>query len=420
MTVPAVVASVTTPLLGLMDTAVTGHMGGGGVYLAAIALGSNAFNMLYWLFGFLRMGTSGMAAQAHGAESGHAAAVVLIRSLTIALVLSLLLILCYGPLAGLYHDVMKPDSPVWEQTSVYISILVFGIPATMLTTAVTGWLIGMQYARKAMWMSITVDVVNLAVSLTLVFAFRMKVEGVAVGTLAAQWTGCAAGALILRKHVSFSDLKFREVFDTGEMRRFFTVNFHIFLRTLCMIAVTLWFTRVSSMQGTVVLAANAVLLQLFMLMSYFTDGVAYAAEALVGHTVGAHDRGGYRRLLRALAMWGGGVAFVFTTLYFFAGADIIALLTDVPAVRASASGSMLWIVVIPLVGVASFIGDGVCVGATRTFSMLMSVGLATVVFFAIIRLLLPVMGNNALWLAFVMYLLCRSLYLVVAVPRFRF
>lgn len=419
LTVPAVIASVTTPLLGFVDTAVTGHMGGGGVYLAAIALGSNAFNLLYWLFGFLRMGTSGMAAQAHGAGNSHEAARVLARSLVIALGAALLLIALYRPLAGLYQSVMQPSGDVWRQTSSYLTMLAAGIPAVMATTALTGWFIGMQLARKAMWMSITVDVVNLIASLTLVYVFDMKVEGVAAGTLMAQWAGCIAGIVMLRHHVTFAGISLIELFRHDDMKRFFTVNFHIFLRTLCMIGVTLWFTRTSSMQGTVVLAANAVLLQLFMLLSYFTDGVAYAAEALVGHTVGAHDSAGYRRVLRALATWGGGIALFFTAFYFLAGSGIVRLLTDEPEVRDAAESFLVWAALLPLAGIISFIGDGVCIGATRTLTMLMSVAVATLVFFILIALSLPQMGNNGLWLAFTVYLLLRSLYMLAAVPRFR-
>lgn len=419
LTVPAVIASVTTPLLGFVDTAVTGHMGGGGVYLAAIALGSNAFNLLYWLFGFIRMGTSGMAAQAHGAGNSHEAARVLARSLVIALGAALLLIALYQPLTGLYQSVMQPTEDVWRQTSSYLMVLVAGIPAVMATTALTGWFIGMQLARKAMWMSITVDIVNVIASLTLVYVFDMKVKGVAVGTLTAQWAGCIAGIVMLRHHVTFAKISLRELFRHNEMKRFFTVNFHIFLRTLCMIGVTLWFTRTSSMQGTVMLAANAVLLQLFMLLSYFTDGVAYAAEALVGHAVGAHDLLGYRRALKALATWGIGVALFFTAFYVIAGNDIVRLLTDEPEVRATAEKFLVWAAMLPLAGIISFIGDGVCIGATRTLTMLMSVAVASLAFFALIALQLPHMGNTGLWLAFTVYLLIRSLYMLAAVTRFR-
>lgn len=419
LTVPAVIASVTTPLLGLMDTALTGHMGSGGVYLAAIALGSNAFNLLYWMFGFLRMGTSGMAAQAHGAVGRSGATVVFVRSLAVALCASLLLMLLFYPLSDAYRYFMAPDLEVWASTGRYLSILVAGIPAVLATTVLTGWFIGMQLARQAMWMSIAIDVVNLGVSLILVLGFDLKVEGVAYGTLAAQWTGVVIGAAMIIKRLDFSGFSWREVWAADKIKRFVSVNLHIFLRTLCMIAVTLWFTRVGAMQGTAVLAANAVLLQFFLLFSYFTDGVAYAAEALVGFAVGAGDRRGLNHTLRALSVWGGGIALLFTAVYLIGGDEIISLLTDESSIRDVAHRYLPWAVAIPLAGIVSFIGDGVCIGATRTLAMLLSVAVATAVFFVLIAALLPLMGNDGLWLAFVCYLFFRSIYLIIFIPRMK-
>lgn len=419
LTVPAVIASLTTPLLGLMDTALAGHMGGSGLYLAAIALGSNAFNLLYWLFGFLRMGTSGMAAQAHGAEGARGATIVFVRAIVVAAVASVALILLSGRLTGIYHFFMKPDDSVWLSTDLYISVLIAGIPAVLATTVLTGWFIGMQLARQAMWMSIVIDVVNLGVSLLLVLGAGMRIEGVAYGTLTAQWTGCLVGFLMIRRYLDFNGFNWRKVRAFDKLKQFFSINLHIFLRTLCMIGVTLWFTRVGAAEGTAFLAANAVLLQFFLLFSYFTDGIAYAAEALVGFAVGSRDTVGLRNTLKALAKWGGVIALLFTVIYFVGGDLIISLLTDEQEIRNVAHRYLPWIIAVPLVGTISFVGDGVCVGATRTLAMFMSVAVATIVYFAVISLTLPSLGNDGLWLAFVCYLFCRSLYLFLFIPRMK-
>lgn len=412
LSVPAVIATVTTPLLGLMDTAFTGHMGGA-VYLAGIALGGNLFNLVYWLFGFLRMGASGLTAQAVGASDRRQQWLTLYRSLAVAFFSGLAIIVLQWPVASVYRAITMPDAEAWAEASEYFSILVWGAPAVLATTAMAGWFVGMQSSKRAMYMSLIIDVVNIAMTAALVLGAGMKVPGVAVGTLVAQWAGFAAALLMAVRMRPLSVVTLRDIVEPSELRRFFAVNRDIFLRTLCLIAVTLWFTRAGASSGTLTLAANALLMQLFILFSYVMDGLAYAGEALAGKCVGASDRRAFMLTVRALMLWGGAVAIVFTVLYLFFGEDVLALLSNDAGVLSVASGYLLWAVAIPLTGFAAFTWDGVFIGATATRRMLLAMFISASVYFVVYFTLRDMLGNHALWMAFTAFLLMRSLSMTV-------
>lgn len=414
LSVPAVIATITTPLLGLIDTTFTGHMGGA-VYLAGVALGSNLFNLIFWLFGFLRMGTSGLTAQASGAGSPCDEMLVLTRSALLGLAAGIIIIALQEPLTALYNYVVDSDTNSRIEATHYIHIVIWGAPAVLLTTVLTGWFIGLGAAREAMWMSIIIDVVNIAASSMFVLGMHLKTEGVAAGTLIAQWSGVIAGMALARPYIKsrLSQIKWRTIIDTEALGRFFRVNRDIFLRTLCLIFVTLWFTRAGAGQGNMILAANAILMQLFILFSYFMDGLAYSAETLAGRATGAGNGNEMRLTIRALMQWGSGLALFFSLLYFIGGDSIIGLLTDEAGVAATARRYMPWAVTVPLVSFVAFIWDGICIGATATRQMLLSMAMATAVFFAAWLLAGPRLGNDGLWLAFILYLTTRSIVLII-------
>lgn len=414
LSVPAVIATITTPLLGLIDTTFTGHMGGA-VYLAGVALGSNLFNLIFWLFGFLRMGTSGLTAQASGAGSACDEMLVLTRSALLGLAAGIIIIALQVPLTALYNYVVDSDANSRIEATRYIHIVIWGAPAVLLTTVLTGWFIGLGAAREAMWMSIIIDIVNIAASSMFVLGMHLKTEGVAAGTLIAQWSGVIAGMALARPYIKsrLSQIVWRTIFDTEALGRFFRVNRDIFLRTLCLIFVTLWFTRAGAGQGNMILAANAILMQLFILFSYFMDGLAYSAETLAGRATGAGNGNEMRLTIRALMQWGSGLALFFSLLYFIGGDSIIGLLTDEAGVAATARRYMPWAVTVPLVSFVAFIWDGICIGATATRQMLLSMAIATAVFFAAWLLAGPRLGNDGLWLAFILYLATRSIVLII-------
>lgn len=404
---PSIVANITTPLLGLVDMAIVGHMGSA-VYMAAIALGGTMFSMIYWVFAFLRMGTSGMTAQAVGAGDVAQRDASLYRAMTVAMCIGVSLIALQAPVRELMLRFLGGDDATALFAARYFDVLIYGAPATMGLYVVNGWMIGVQNSRLTMWTSLIINVVNIASSLVLVYALHFGIEGVASGTLIAQWTGFIAGCIMIKRYRPRPG-RLRELFARGHIKRFFSVNTDIFLRTLCLVAVTVWFTRAGARQGEIILAVNALLMQLFILFSYMMDGFAFAGEALVGKLTGAGDRVMKRAMVRRLFVVGGSVSLLFTAVYALFGGEILSLLSSDASVIAVSRDYLWWSVTIPVAGVSAFIWDGVFIGETRTRQMLLSMGLAMAVFFAVYFLLFPVWGNHALWLAFILYLGIRGI-----------
>ena len=310
LAVPSIVANVTTPLLGLIDTAIVGHMGDA-AYIGAIAVGGVMFNMLYWLFSFLRAGTSGLSAQAYGASDRDESALVLYRSLLVALCAGVGMVLLQWPVLWLLRAFVDPDPVTGVLASDYFAILIYGAPAVLGTYALSGWFLGMQNSRMLMVTSIVINLSNIAVSLLLVYGLGWKIPGVAVGTLVAQWLGFFTGLWLLRRY-RLQRPQWRQVVKGDRLRRFFRVNLDVMLRTVCLIAVTVWFTRQGAAQGAVILAVNTLLMQLFLLFSYMMDGFAFAGEALVGKYVGACDSKALRRCIKWVFGWGFALAALFT------------------------------------------------------------------------------------------------------------
>ena len=420
--VPSIVVNITTPLLSLMDVTFTGHMGSA-TYLAAIAVGGTLFNMIYWIFGFLRMGTSGITAQAFGhsqsdvSEGKEEVTAALMRGLLLALTAGLLIVALRRVIVATGLGLMDVDGATAAAAERYFLILSAGAPAVLATYVFTGWLIGMQDSRSPMWMSLTINVVNIAVSFFLVVVMKMKIEGVAAGTLIAQWTGCIMGAVMIWRRHRPASVSLKKLRDGEALKKFFRVNTDIFFRTLCLVGVTVWFTRAGASMGTVTLAVNSVLMQFFYFFSYFMDGFAFAGEALTGRFIGEGDRVQLRSVITSLLRWGLGLGAFFSIAYVLAGTLSVDLLTSEDTVRTASREYIAWIVAIPLAGFAAFTFDGIFIGATMTRSMLLSMFAAMITFFATYFLLSPSMGNHALWLAFVLYLAVRGAVLAVMTPR---
>ena len=275
LSVPAVVTNITTPLLALSDTAITGHLGGA-VYLAAIALGGTVFNMLYWLCGFLRMGSSGLTAQAYGSGNRQETFTVLGRALLLALALGGLMILFQRPVIRGAMLLMDSDGPTLAYATHYFSICIWGAPATLGMFSLTGWCVGMQNSKLPMYTTISIGELNIGLSVMLVFGFRLGITGVATGTLVAQWSGFMLCLWLCRRRYGRMRIPISRLFSG--FGRFFRINADIFLRTLCLVGVTIWFTRTGASQGPVMLAVNALLMQLFTLFSFFMDDRPFAAS----------------------------------------------------------------------------------------------------------------------------------------------
>ena len=418
LAIPSIVTNITVPLLGLVDVAIVGHMGDAS-YIGAIAVGTMMMNVICWLFGFLRMGTSGMTSQAYGRGDSKEAATILFQAIALGAAIGILFVLFQPLLLRLFLFFMRPSDEICAFASVYFHVCVFGLPAALVMYGLTGWFIGMQDTRTPMTVSIFQNIVNIMTSLLLVYVFGMKVEGVALGTLTAQYSGLLLALYILRrKYASHYQLLFSQfTLKPGDyssfsykhtLNRFFRVNRDIFLRTLFLVAVNAAFTSVGSRQGDVILAVNTLLFQFFTLYSYIMDGFAYAGEAICGKYYGAGNAPSFHACIRRLFAWGVIMTVVHTAAYYFGANDILHVLSNEQTVIEASEPYLLWVALIPVAGMGAFIWDGVFIGITDSRGMLLSCFVAAIVFAIILSLFFTTMGNHALWLALLSYLLARG------------
>lgn len=423
LAIPSIISNITVPLLGIVDVAIVGHIGDEN-YIGAIAIGSMIFNVIYWLFGFLRMGTSGFTSQAFGAGNTQATAYVLRKMLVLSFGVAAAFVLFQLPIRHLAFLLMGVNNDIHPLVATYYNIVVWGAPATLGLYVLTGWLVGMQNTRVPMWVSIAQNIINIAASALLVFAFHMGISGVAIGTLVAQWAGFVMSLLSLRSGyaqewdtaLSNAITKLQshtEIFTIS----FFSANRDIFLRTLCLVSVNLFFTAAGSRQGAMMLSVNTLLMTFFTLFSYVMDGFAYAGEALAGRYFGARDTASLNLLARRLLGWGMALSVAFSLVYLLAGETILGLLTDNQPVVVAAADYRLWAVMVPLTGFAAFVFDGIFIGITATRAMFMSCLVGAIAFFLIYYSLFGEWHNHALWLALNMYLALRGVVLAVVFMR---
>lgn len=418
LAVPNIISNITVPMLGMVDLAIVGHLGGG-VLLGGIAIGTAIFNLLYWNFGFLRMGTSGFTAQAYGKRDFGEAFRTLARALTVSLSIAAILLtlqipLCYGTLG-----LMDGSQDVERLAAEYFYIRIWAAPATLSLYALKGWFIGMQNARTPMYIAIVLNIVNVVASLFFAVVMEMGLAGVALGTVIAQWSGAAMAVLIVWKSYGrlFRRPYLHNTYNRGALGKFFSVNRDIFIRTVCLVVVFTFFTSASSSMGDTTLAANTLMLQLFTLFSYIMDGFAYSGEALAGRYYGAANRKLLSQSVRLLFVWGGAVALLFTAIYAAFGETILRIFTDDTAVLHATGEYGWWAVSIPILGFSAFLMDGILVGTSQAKLMRNSMILSSIIFFAIYYSAVGAMGNDALWLAFVIYLAGRGVLQIVGSYR---
>ena len=434
--VPSIVSNITVPLLGLVDVAITGHLGAAS-YIGAIALGGMLFNIIYWIFAFLRMGTSGLTSQSLGRGDSDNIIRMLARSIAIAFAIAVTLLVLQVPLRELGLLIMQPTEEVRQLTVTYYNICIWGAPATLGLFALTGWFIGMQNSKIPMMIAITQNVVNILVSLVLVFGLGMRVEGVASGTLIAQWCGFLMGCFLcwrnyfgknpiakdiqpLRYYLSPTSnthhpstlnpqpSTFNLPPSPITYKAFFRINRDIFFRTLCMVCVMMFFTSAGSWQGEVVLAVNTLLMQLYLLVSYIMDGFANAGEALSGKFYGAGDNDALRTTVRRIFFWGTVTAVAFTVTYIAGGKHFLRLLTDEPSVVEASTSYVWWAYLVPFCSVAAFMWDGIFIGLTASRQMLLSMFVAAATFFIVYFIAAKPLGNHGLWFAFMCYMFIRG------------
>lgn len=434
---PAIATNVTVPLLGLVDTAIVGHMGSA-AYIGAIAVGSMMFNLVYWLLGFLRMSTSGLTAQARGRRDFGEATRQLMKSVEFSLLLSVGLLVFQSELYRLLMWAIAPTPDVAPLAEVYYRICIWGAPAVLPVLAMGGWFIGMQNTRTILFVSVIQNVVNIALSLYFVYGMGAKLEGVAMGTVVAQYLGFFICAFCLWKyywrHLVFpkgrtagGQVKRGMVRVRSGSRKILhqpslaweNVSLDIFLRTVCLVAVNLYFTAAGARQGAEILAVNTLLMQLYLLFSFVMDGFAFAGEALGGRFWGAGERKSYQSVVRHLFLWGALMTALFTCVYITGGMDFLRMLTDHRDVVFASEGYVWWAYLIPVAGAAAFIWDGLFIGTTQTRGMLLSSAIAAAVFFCTAHWGMPWIGNQALWLAMILFLALRGIVQTIIAPKMK-
>ena len=420
---PNIISNITVPIMGIVSTMIAGHLGDSVTTIGALAIGVSIFNFIYWNCSFIRMGTSGITAQAFGAGDNHTTTLMLARAVVVSVAVGFTMLLFQKPLGLAALKIMNGG----EMVADYFFARIWAVPAGVLLFGLNGWLTGMQNAIIPMIVAIVVNVIHIACSLWFAFPLGMGIVGIAYASVVAQWTGVAITAAITWWHYGnrLERITWREVIDMQAMRAFFVINRDIIIRTLCICAAYTFFTAASArMDDPTILAVNTILLELFTLFSYMNDGFAYAAEALTGRFIGARDSASLKRCIKLCLVWCFAVSFIFIGVYVGWWREIFALLVspeqgNVDVLQSVAEHYIGWIIFIPLAAAMPFVMDGIMVGATRSRIMRNSMIGASICFFVLLYGTRWLIGNNAIWLAFSMYMLLRGVFQYFMSDRLR-
>lgn len=415
--VPIILSNITTPLIGIVDTAVLGQLEGAH-HIGAAALGGTIFTFLFWAFGFLRMGTTGLTAQAFGAGDAKEVGASLARALMIAAVAGGLIIVLQWPLKFAALALIDGSEAVEGGTAEYFSIRIWSAPAALANYALVGWLIGLQRAGTALALQLFLNALNAALDVLFVLGFGWGVAGVALGTVIAEVAAAVAGlavayTMLLR---SYRLPPLRDVIETAGLQRLVSVNADIMIRTLALLASFSWFTFQSAPSGDATLAANAVLMQLVGFSAHLLDGFAFAAETLVGAAIGAKSRRRFERAVSLSSLWAGAIGLVLGAIIYSAGGLMIDQLSSDAGVREAARSVLPWAALMPVLGVAAYQLDGIFIGATRTADMRNMMLLSAAAFFAAWHVLVPIIGNDGRWLSLLTLNLVRAGSLALRYP----
>lgn len=425
LAVPNIISNISIPLLGIVDMALMGHLESD-AYIGAIALGSLIFNFLYWSLGFLRMGTSGFTAQAWGRRDLPETILVLSRAAFIAIITGALLLLLQKPIEILSFLVLKGETRVEELAMAYFRIRIWAAPAALGQFALLGFFLGMQNARLPMVVLVSTNVINIGCSYLFVMKLGMESNGVALGTVIAQYSGLVIAIFFFRKYFGrlFRYWSLQATIQRDKLKHFLLINKDIFIRTMCLVVVFSIFTARSASTDVqnegedTILAVNSILMQFFMFFSFLIDGFAHASEALTGKFIGARDPKSLRRSIHLLFIWGTGIAILFTLIYLVGGDIIFRALTNNTEVIANAKPYFFWVVMVPLVSFTAFLWDGIFIGATAGPEMRNAMLASTLlVFFPAYFLAGRLLGNHGLWLAFILFMGARGITMQVMAKK---
>ncbi|MBP0593178.1 MATE family efflux transporter [Paraburkholderia sp. LEh10] len=423
---PIVVANLTQPILGAVDTAVAGHLDSAS-YLGGVALGGLFFNFVFWGFGFLRMGTTGLVAQSFGADDEAGLRMNIVRALLLALAIGAVVLALQAPLIEFAVRTIGGSDDVQRHARAYCHARIWAAPLALANYVILGWLLGTQRVRVALATQVFINTANIVAVLLYVYAFHWGIAGIGAATATADALGFTFGAALLWPLLwpllsqvrtrGLPALERAALFDRAALKRMVTINRDIFVRTMCLLGAFGWFAHLGARQGDATLAANALLLNFQTFMAYGLDGFAHAAEALVGAAIGARNRDAFRQAVKVTLLWSALGALGFAAVYWTAGAWIIERLTDQAIVRATADAFLPWTALSPVVSVWGFLLDGVFIGATRTRELMTSMVVSLGVFFAASWALIGTHGNHGLWAALLIFMAARGLTLGRLLPR---
>lgn len=407
LALPIILANLALPILAMVDTTVAGHLNGP-QHLGGVALGGILFSFLFWSFGFLRMATTGLAAQAYGANDHVELRKHLLRALLIATLSGVVIVCLQRPIISAGITLMGGSGAVQHSAADYAYARIWSSPASLGNFVVLGYLLGSQRVTLALVLQIGMNILNLAATLFLAIGLDWGVAGIGAGTAVAEWATFLTALLFVKPFKGMNPAILGAILDRAAFVRLFGVNIDIFLRSFFLLVSFGWFTRAGAAEGDVVLAANAVLMNLHSFMAYGLDGFAHATETLVGSAIGSKDRTALRGVIRAAGIWSLAVALLFSLSYWLAGDAIVGLLTDQQAIRETAARFLPYVVILPIASFAGFLLDGVFIGALRTRELRNSMFLSTVVFLAVACLLQASLGNHGLWIAMIAFMLFRA------------
>lgn len=421
LAIPNIISNITVPLLGLVDMMLMGHLDSV-AYLGAIGLGGTIFSVMYSIFSFMRAGTTGFTAQAYGGNDHQEISYAFYRSMCIALMATLIVLTLQRPIEWIAMQLLNGSPEVLRYTSEYFRVRIWAAPAVLSLYTFNGWYIGMQNTTIPMTIAILINVVNIGLSVLFVNVFHMGVAGVALGTVIAQYTGLLTAIIFMatKYRQYLIPIEKRILLQADKLKRFFKVNTDFMIRSILLVLTLAFFTNQSAKLGDDILAVNMILMQFFYIFSYFTDGFAYAGEALVGRFTGAHDFDNLKKTVRYLLLWGVGLCVPFTLLYWAFPDAFIRLISDQPGVAEQARPYYIYMVLIPVITFAAFLWDGIYIGATAAKEIRNTMIIASLlVFLPAWYILMPLYGNHGLWIAFLLFMIARGVSMTVMASSLR-
>ena len=415
LAIPNIISNITVPLLGLVDMILMGHLNST-AYIGAIALGGTIFSVLYSFFSFLRAGTTGFTAQSYGNNDKTETIYSLYRSISIGIPIVVLILSLQTPIAKLSKILLNGSDDVISLALTYFYIRIWGAPANILLYCLNGWFVGMQNTKAPMIIAILINVTNIILSYIFVFILEQNIKGVAIGTVLAQYCGLIVALILLIKNYKsyFVKINTKILFNIEKIKRFFKVNTDLMIRSILLILSIAFFTNQSAKLGNNTLAINMIILQSFYIFSYFTDGFAYAGEALVGKYVGSNDKENLKKVIRYLLLWGFSISIPFTILYGLFPDDFVKIISKNTDILNEVRPYFVYMIIMPLITFTAFIWDGIYIGATASKAIRNTMIISSIfIYIPSWYILTPKLGNHGLWIAFLCFMISRGITMTI-------